>query len=167
MFRSRFITSTEWLVEWRSIDGVIIAGKTEVNEKVPRRSPCPRICLCLVAKVPTSTQPGRVKRFGIHVRWVKHDVFHCTVPSIGHVRPEGKARIKVNQPMSDVIFVHEMYSLLDSGIRFDTSKLQRTHLAYLSKKGDELSKRLKRRFIKRAQKGLHKDGRVVWQLDDI
>jgi hypothetical protein len=69
--------------------------------------------------------------------------------------------------MSDVIFVHELYSLLDSGIRFVTSKLQKTHLAYLSKKGDELSKRLKRRFIKRTQKGLHKDGRVVWQLDDI
>jgi hypothetical protein len=125
MFRRRFIASTEWLVEWRSIGGVIIAGKTEVNEKVSRRSSCPRICLCLVAKVPTSTQPDRVKRFGIHVRWVKHDVFHCTVPSMGHVRSEGKARIEVNQPMSDVIFVHELYSLLDSGIRFVTSKTTR------------------------------------------
>jgi hypothetical protein len=46
-------------------------------------------------------------------------------------------------------------------------KLQKTHLAYLSEKGDELSKRLERGFIKRTEKGLHKDGRVVWQLDDI
>jgi len=51
-----------------------------------------------------------VKIFGIHVRWVKHDVVDCTVPSIGHVRSEGKARIEVNQPMGDVIFVHELYS---------------------------------------------------------
>ena len=44
---------------------------------------------------------------------------------------------------------------------------KRAHLTYLSKKGDELSKRSERRFVKRTQKGLHKDGRVVWQLDDI
>jgi hypothetical protein len=69
--------------------------------------------------------------------------------------------------MSDVIFMHELYSLLDLGIRFVISKITKTHLACLSKKCDELSKRLERRFIKRTEKGLHKDGRVVWQLNDI
>jgi len=69
--------------------------------------------------------------------------------------------------MGDVIFVHELYSLLDSGIRFVTTETTKDSPRNLSKKGDELSKRLERRFIKTTQKGLHKDGRIVWQLDDI
>ena len=45
--------------------------------------------------------------------------------------------------------------------------MQKTHLAYLGKKGDELSECPERGFIKRAQKGVNHDGRFVWQLDDI
>ena len=63
----RFIASLQRVVERRSIGGIIMAGKTEDDEKVSRWPSGPRIHLCLVVKISTSTHLDGVNRFWIHV----------------------------------------------------------------------------------------------------
>jgi hypothetical protein len=73
----------------------------------------------------------------------------------------------VNGPMSNIVFVHELYPLVNWVIRFGVGENERTYLAYLRKKSDKFSESLERGLVKWAQKGMHYDGRVVWQLNNI
>ena len=73
----------------------------------------------------------------------------------------------VNGPMCNMVFVHELYSLINWVIRFAVEETERTYLACLRKKSYKLSKRLERRVIKWTQKRVHHDGRIVWQLNNI
>jgi hypothetical protein len=67
VFGRGFVTSLQRFVERWSIGGIIIAGKTEIDEKISRWPSAPRIRLRLVPKISTSVYLDGVKRFWIHV----------------------------------------------------------------------------------------------------
>ena len=67
VFGRGFVTSLQRFVERWPIGGVIITGKTEIDEKISRWPSASRIRLRLVPKISTSVYLDGVKRFWIHV----------------------------------------------------------------------------------------------------
>ena len=67
VLRRRFVTATERLVERWPVGGIILAGKTEVDEKVSCRAPSPRIPFCRMAKVLASPYLNGVEGLRIHI----------------------------------------------------------------------------------------------------
>lgn len=80
MFWCGPVTTMKRLVERWPISRIVSTGKTEIDEKVSRWAPGPRISLYLMTKVFTSADGDRVERIGIHICRVKHDILPRAVP---------------------------------------------------------------------------------------